>query len=281
MEQLVQSADHFGVWHPRLEMTFQFGCSSDRDTVGITVRSQGLAAYEAPVTDILIELIRTAPGLVLDIGANTGLYTLAAAAADRSVEVIAFEPLEPVCDLLRHNIELNPELAPRITIEPVGLSSETGSFSFYETVNDRGYVSTSSSLEQQHVQTVGGEIVQRVIRTVTLDDFARSLGDRIVSFMKIDVEGHEHAVIAGGRQFLAKHRPIFTVELLGNAESDSIDALLSETAYLAFAMAPGVLRQCQSLMFFPDAWNHLLVPADKLNHIFALCRKLGLRLEVI
>jgi FkbM family methyltransferase len=275
----MQSAHQFDVHHPGLSTPFSFGSSNERDTVGISVRNAGLAAYEAPVCDILIEMVKTAPGVILDIGANTGLYTLTAAAASPEAQVVAFEPLEPVRDLLEHNIGLNPDLAARITVEPVGLSNEEGSFSFYETVNDRGYVSTSSSLDAQHVRRVGGEYVERVIRTVTLDRFAQSLGERRVSFMKIDVEGHEHAVISGGRKFLAKHRPIFTIEVLGSAETASIDEFLIKDDYLAFAMAPGVLRQRDKMMFFSDAWNHLLVPTEKLKLVYALCRKLGLKLE--
>lgn len=272
--------DHFDVHHSRLVNPFRFGISSDLDTVGNTVRSQGLAAYEAPVTDIVIELIRADPGVFLDVGANTGLYTLAAVAAHHSVTAIAFEPLESVRDLLKSNVELNPELASRISIEPVGLSNETGSFLFYETINDLGFVSTSSSLEQHHVQAVGGEHVERKIRTTTLDDFAKTLGEKTISLMKMDVEGHEHAVISGGRQTLAKHRPILTVELLGNAETGPIDDLLVRDNYFTFAMAPGELRQRDRMMFFADAWNHLLVPAEKMGRVFALCRKLGLRLDL-
>jgi FkbM family methyltransferase len=277
----VQSSDCFDVHHSGLEGAFQFSSSNNLDTVGVTVREQGLAAYEAPVTDILIELVKVSSGVILDVGANTGLYTLAAAAAGPAIQVIAFEPLAPVRGLLQRNVSLNPDLESRITIEPVGLSSEAGSFSFYETINNRGYVSTSSSFEPQHVEIVGGEFVEHVIRTVTLDDFALSLGGRRVSFMKIDVEGHEHAVITGGRRFLAEHRPIFTVEILSNSEKGPIDKFLIEEDYLAFAMAPGVLRQRDHMMFFSDAWNHLLVPAEKQDQIVALSRKLGIHVEPV
>lgn len=280
MKNPVHLVDSFDVHHAGLINPFRFSCSGDLDTVGVTVSTYGLSAYETPVTDILIELMKTANGVVLDVGANTGLYALAAAAANRSVQVIAFEPLEPARDLLQRNIALNPELAPRITIEPVGLSNETGSFSFYETINNRGYISTSSSLEQRHAQTVGDEYVKRVIHTITLDSFAQTLGDKTVSFMKIDVEGHEHAVISGGKRFLATHRPIFTIEVLGNSEKSPIDNFLAREDYLAFAMAPGVLHQGERIMFFPDAWNHLLILAEKLKQVFTLCRTLNLRLEL-
>ena len=277
----MRPADCFDVHHSGLEHAFHFSSSNNLDTVGITVREQGLAAYETPVTDILIELVKSSSGVILDVGANTGLYTLAAAAANSAIQVIAFEPLAPVRDLLQRNISLNSDLKPRIAIEPVGLSSQVGSFSFYETINNCGYVSTSSSFEPQHVDTVGDKFVEHVIRTITLDDFAQTLDGRRVSFMKIDVEGHEHAVITGGRRFLAKHRPIFTVEVLSNSEKAPIDKFLLEESYLAFAMAPAVLRRSNHIMFFSDAWNHLLVPTEKQDHIVALIRKLRLDMEPV
>lgn len=45
-------------------------------------------------------------------------------------------------------------------------------------------------------------------------------------------------------------------------------------------MAPGTLRQCERMGFFSDAWNHLLVPAEKLKSVFVLCLTLALRIEV-
>ncbi|MFB9048164.1 FkbM family methyltransferase [Sphingobium indicum] len=272
--------DHFEVNHSRLDDHFLFSCSGDLDTVGNTVRSQGLSSYEASFTNIFIEIAKDMPGVILDVGANTGIFTLAAVAANRSTRVIAFEPLESVRDLLKINVGLNPELAQRVAIEPVGLSNVCGSFNFYETINDCGFISTSSSLEQRHAEAVGGSYVERTIRTITLDEFGDTLGNFNVTFMKIDIEGHEHALITGGRRFISKHRPIFTLEILGDSTTESIDNLLLEGNYFSFAMAPGLLRQCDRMRFFPDAWNHLLVPAEKLSYIFTLCRRLGLQIEL-
>lgn len=273
--------DRFDISHPRLDGGFTFTCSGELDTIGHTVRTHGLAAYEYPFTNIMIEIVKSNPGIVLDVGANTGLYTLAAAAANHATRVIAFEPLKSVRDLLQANIDLNPALLPRISVEPVGLSGESGSYSFYETINDHGLITTSSSFERRHVtEVVGGNYIEHVIRTVTLDEFGSTLGNQPISFMKIDVEGHEHAVITGGRRFIATKRPIMTVEVLGTAETGPINSLLVEADYMAFAMAPDALRQGERTVFFPDAWNHLLVPTEKVDQIFALCRRLGLRLEI-
>ncbi len=193
--------------------------------------------------------------------------------------MIAFEPLEPVRDLLRHNIELNRRLAKRITIEPVGLSNETGTSLFYETINNLGFVSTSSSLDVRHVKEVGGELVEREVRTQTLDNYARTLGDKTISYMKVDVEGHEHAVITGGRPGLGQ-APTHLHDRGAWPRREGPDRRLpGPEDYVAFAMAPGELRQRNRMTFFGDAWNHLLVPREKARLVLDLSRKLGLQVE--
>lgn len=45
-----------------------------------------------------------------------------------------------------------------------------------------------------------------------LDDLQEMSHSRKCSFIKIDVEGHEHAVIDGAIQFIRKHQPIVVYE---------------------------------------------------------------------
>jgi hypothetical protein len=89
---------------------FAFTSGGDRDHIAYLVRVQGLASYEAPTPAVFAGLIREAPGLVLDIGANTGIFTLLAVAASADVRVCAFEPLEAARQLLYANISCNAEM---------------------------------------------------------------------------------------------------------------------------------------------------------------------------
>ena len=276
----VDAIDKFEVVHPNLTQGFMFSSSGRLDTIAHSIATAGLATYETPTTDIIIALVKSSSGIVLDVGANTGLFTLVAAAANPLIRVCAFEPLEPVRDLLTTNIALNPVLATRIAVEPFGLSSERGSFDFYETINDFGLITTSSSLEKGHAERVGDSYIKRTIETKTLDEFGDTLGRIEVPFIKIDVEGHEHAVISGGRRFIAKHRPFLTLEVLGEADTGSLDRLLVEGNYMALAMAPTELRHCERLSFHPDAWNHLLCPAEKVDRLFSLCRQTTLQINI-
>ncbi len=261
-------------------VAFRFGSQGGLDHIANLVQQHGLASYEAPFPGLFVALCREGSGTVLDVGANTGLFTLLAAVANPSVQVCAFEPLESVRSLLQANILRNPELAARIAIQPFGLSSTNGSFTFYETINSYGLLSTSSSLELKHVQEIGQEYREQTIETLTLDGWGQRLGPTPVHFMKVDVEGHEHAVIAGGRTFLAQHRPYLTLEVLGSAETGVVDNFLRETEYLDFAMAPDILRQCAMIRHHSDAWNHLMCPAERVGRLLQICRRLNLQVEL-
>ena len=269
----------FDVGFPDYAVAFRFSNHGYLDHIANLVQQNGLAAYEAPTPSLFVALCREARGLVLDVGANTGLFTLLAAAANPTIQVCAFEPLPKVFSLLEANIGLNPELAPRIAVQRIGLSRESGQVTFYETINDVGLIATSSSIEFRHASEIG-QYREQTIETSSLDEWSERLGPAPVQFIKMDVEGHEHAVIEGGRRFLARHRPYLTVEVLGPAEKRPIQDFLLEAGYLDFAIAPGVLRHCTSIRFHPDAWNHLLCPAERAGRLLGICRDLGLQIHI-
>lgn len=277
---MVNSNDSFNVNLQDTAVAFEFGNQGGLDHIANLVQQQGLASYEAPFPVIFVALCRESAGTILDVGANTGLFTLLAAAANPSIQVCAFEPLDSVRRLLHANISRNPALAPRIAVQPFGLSRTNGSFTFYETINAYGLVPTSSSLELNHAQDVGN-FREQVIETRSLDDWAQRLGPTPVHFMKVDVEGHEHAVVEGGRVFLAQHRPYIALEVLGSAETGTLNNFLRETDYLDFAMAPGALRQCAELRHHPDAWNHLLCPTERVGRLLQISRRLHVQVELV
>lgn len=257
---------------------FVFGNRDNRDHIASFICKNGLASYEAPTPAVFVHLARHAAGLALDVGANTGVFALLAAAANPQLRVCAFEPLGSVRELLRENLAYNPDLAPRIVVEPFALSRAEGSFPFFETINDQGLITTSSSLELEHARQVG-EFRSSPVITRTLDAWAEKLGPAPIELVKIDVEGHEDAVIEGGRKTIERHRPFIIVEILGPSRVEAFDRMLTESNYLDLALAPGALRHCLPVRFHGDAWNHLLCPAEKAQRVLALCRELDLRLE--
>ncbi len=264
---------------PHRAIEFRLHDSGRRDHIANQVRDRGLAAYEAGMPCLVASLLAGERGFVLDVGANTGLFSLLAAAASPAVKVCAFEPLASIREILEANLAINPALANRVSVHPIGLSETAGTFEFYETVNRFGLLPTSSSLEIDHVVRIGDYRTHH-ISTDTLDHWAQRLGQGHISFIKIDVEGHEHAVLNGGRNTILHHRPFLTIEVLSPTPVNLIQNILVECDYLDFVIVDGCLRYCDQIRHHGDGWNHLLCPAEQAARILHTCQELGLRLEI-
>jgi len=70
------------------------------------------------------------------------------------------------------------------------------------------------------------------IDVTTLDSLVEPLGIRNVSFVKIDVEGHEARVLSGGRKLFSESRPVIAMEAFYENDPDPPAlALLREFGY--------------------------------------------------
>jgi FkbM family methyltransferase len=134
--------------------------------------------------------------VVFDVGANFGVYSLVL--AQRAARVFAFEPGTEALAQLRKNVALNPEL--NVEVVPLGLSSREGRASLAHIGGPPTY-SVSDK--------IGGE----PISVTTLDAWASDAGEREPTLIKVDVEGHEPAVFAGGRTTLELARPLVMFEV--------------------------------------------------------------------
>lgn len=126
------------------------------------------------------------PGeLFADLGANVGSYTVLASAA--GARVIAVEPVPATFACLERNIRLN---AIDAEAHCCGLSDEPGELPFTIGLDAMNKVATAED---------SGPTVLVPVRR--LDDL---LGGRVPYLMKIDVEGHEPALLAGAAETLAE-----------------------------------------------------------------------------
>ena len=124
--------------------------------------------------------------LFLDVGANIGSYTVLAAAGPKA-RVISVEPIPKNFGWLQRNITLN-DLGGRVQAYQVGLSGEEGTLRFsvgLDTMNHVvGLENTEESIE---------------VPVKRLDDLVSADCPRVI---KIDVEGHEYAVLRGAAKTL-------------------------------------------------------------------------------
>jgi FkbM family methyltransferase len=154
--------------------------------------------------------------VILDVGANTGVYSLLASAVNPDARIFAFEPIPRIFDRLRSNVELNRF---NLSLEPIAASNYDGSASMWEPTGfDVSYCGAVNSNLYQDQEVPAHELV---IRTNRLDTFAHSRGLSGLGLVKIDVEGHEPEVIEGMGDFI-NQRPTLLFEVW-NAEVSSRD----------------------------------------------------------
>jgi FkbM family methyltransferase len=143
------------------------------------------------------DLAKTAR-VIVDVGANTGVFALAAKAVNPNARVIAIEPSQRVAARLRRNIELN---GFNIEVIECAASDADGNATLYDHPGNHQY---SASLEI----SMEGTVPVRV-QTKRLDDVL----DR-ADLVKIDVERHEPATLRGMKHLLEQWHPTILIEVL-------------------------------------------------------------------
>jgi FkbM family methyltransferase len=194
------------------------------------------------------------PGaVVVDIGANTGIYSLRAAArVGPTGVVVAVEPFPELAADLHRNVMLNRFVNVRTRCLCAGGATEaTQLFANFAKPN-------SFSLLRRDPAAVSISALK-----ITLDDlFVLEKLDRL-DYVKIDAEGAEQEILDGGRRVLAKHRPIIQAEVsIASVQRVNLDSYIALRAH----RAGGKLSH-----------NRVFIPAE--NRKLAVAEQLGWRRE--
>ncbi|WP_434730813.1 FkbM family methyltransferase [Thermogladius sp. KZ2Tp1] len=149
-----------------------------------------------------------AKGIVVDVGAYIGKYTVFACKKDEVERVVAIEPLLLNFLSLMANVRLN-EYSDKVVLVNSAISRSKG---YAEMCIPIGGVS-QLGLETAHIIKQSTKCKPKyVVATNTLDDITEGL-ERI-DFLKIDIEGHVMEALPGIVKTLSKTKYLF-VELLG------------------------------------------------------------------
>jgi FkbM family methyltransferase len=224
----------------------------DRPDIVLEMFANG--EFERPMPEIFVAVAGLFPGVLLDIGANTGLYSLLACSHVAEMSVIAFEPFEPVLELLQRNVEENG-FGSRIDVRDIALSDRAGSGVLHIPTQAHGLTHTSCSLNVDFCPSESG--VQ--VRISRIDDEI-SVAPTLI---KIDIEGHEAPALLGGIQTIKSARPIIFIEVLDRADFRALNGLVRDLDFRSYRLREtGVIIE-DDIVFDPLAWNHVFVPVEK------------------
>ncbi|MEP2987437.1 MAG: FkbM family methyltransferase [Parasphingorhabdus sp.] len=141
---------------------------------------------------------------VLDIGANIGRFAITINSLFPKAQIIAFEPL-PSCFKKAEKIISNYSGSQALNI---GLGSKNETLEIFE--NDFSPSSSFLPMADMHIDAFPftDKQTSTSVEVKALDTVAEelALGDRIL--VKIDVQGYERDVIAGGKRTLSQAKAI-------------------------------------------------------------------------
>jgi len=207
--------------------------------------------------------LRLLPDLVdpgraaVDVGANRGVWTHQLAALCPTV--YAFEPNPKIFAILDAARPAN------VVARQIALSNQSGLAELNIPLSARGYSNQHASLETGWLGGKTFGVVQVV--TARLDD----QGLEPCGFIKIDVEGHEAAVVAGAVGLIERDRPTLLIEMEERHSDRPIEQSIADIealGYDALVFKDGALKGIEA--FDPDADHRAAVETGRyiFNFVF-------------
>lgn len=167
-----------------------------------------------------IEKLCSKKGITVDIGAACGQYTFLL--AQHSKLCYAFEPREKQAKEL---VFLASHSRTNIKVEQYALSDKEGECEFYITEGAEGLSSLEPTTENSNYTQK-----KTIVRRKKLDDYRLEN----VSFIKIDVEGHEQSVIIGASETINRWKPVLMIEIEKRHNAKSYQIILKHLVAMGY-----------------------------------------------
>lgn len=186
--------------------TYQDWAANDKFISGAIQRTgawepQLVGAMLGTLTSRIHRTVRPRPRLV-DVGANIGFYTLAAASA--GADAYAFEPVPRNVAMLQMSVEKN-RLQHRVRVHAFAASDVPRTLTMGRSSRNQGGVfhAANATHAQARLPGIGGTVLAAVGVGGLVDATDALTGQRIPTFLKIDAESSECAIVRGLERWAA------------------------------------------------------------------------------
>ena len=234
---------------------------------GVALRCFWNNHYEKKTLEIWSKL-SAIEGIILDIGAHTGIYSLVANNSIKKGQILSFEP--HFLNFARLNLNLRGN----------GFSTRT---MFMNTVGKENQMQPFSVMNNIDYLTSGGKIgniknqFTTQIQTIAIDSFLDKTARNNVKLIKIDVEGNEYQCLQGMIETIKSSKPIIFFECISEKNNLEIETVLKSHDYSFFIIddTEGFLEKTENINPILDNNNNIInryinrlaIPKTKLNLI--------------
>lgn len=188
----------------------------------------GARAFEyTPIFEKLISKVDT----FIDIGANTGYYSLLAASVNKEIKIHSLEPAKGPAFYLRSNIHLN-QFERNIKDHDLALSDHKGEMEFYEVQNSKySYLSYNLGGVGSLKKEPNSRRSSTIVKALPLDLFVEQEHIQQIGLIKIDTEGTENLILLGAQKTISQFKPIIICETLFNKIEAELEEIMKSHGY--------------------------------------------------
>lgn len=167
-------------------------------------------------------------GIILDVGAHTGTFTLAALSANPAATVVTFEPHFMNFARLNLNLRANGFGTDNTCMLAAASRNDTVPFTINTGVD---YLTTAGALGRQE----GGIVFQ--VNSVALDSFFSDEVKARIQLVKLNLAGHEGGCLLGMKSILEKSRPVLFFECTDAKTGSDMQSILAGFGYQFYEIA--------------------------------------------
>ena len=220
------------------------------------------SSFERETANAILQMSNAKNPVILDIGANIGLFTKAFARSSRKPKlIISIEPSTYVYEILKR-VSKN---LPNVNCFQVAISDTKGFVNLNMPVKPSGSIRVGLSHigKSQHRK----QLTEKV-KTNTLDGFIDEHVHEKIDIVKIDVEGAEVLVLSGARNLLQHDRPIWFVEIsdFGDRFSGRAEDIFND--FISLNYVPFIYThdsRFEKKTTLKTGNNYLFIPAEKIK----------------
>lgn len=203
---------------------------------------------------------------IIDIGANTGIYSLIAQNNNSKAKIIAIEPVDINFEVLTKNINKNNFA---IFSEKIALSDQDGIAEMFMLKDRLNYMtSVNDDRYALHPEIKGDfEVVTIQVPTKPFSFVYEKHQLKNIDLIKIDVEGHEITVLNSMLPYIEKFKPSIIIEIIGDENAEILTEMFLKFDYEFVSIDEINLSKKVEKLWDNDHHNFLICKKETVKYL--------------